>query len=317
MKRSALIFCLVVSATVAFGPKVSTIHDISEPSITEQTLLASEQDSLKLVEGTEKRILKPNESGEKSKYSVVYLHGFSSSRQDLAPVPERIANRINATLIETRLKGHGRDRDAMGEPSVKDWLNDAAQACKVAQQLGEEVILIGTSTGGTLASWLGSQPWCSDHVAAIILISPNFGPADTNSELLLLPWGEQLARLVLGKYRTFEPHNVLQAKYWTQSYDSRSLVTMMGVVETTRKLLDQVEVPVLTLYSPQDRVVDSELTIVHVNRMSNPANQIIAFEDSNDPMQHMLAGDVLSPESNDGLEVLITDFLQSLSEKVN
>ncbi|MGR5261436.1 alpha/beta hydrolase [Vibrio astriarenae] len=313
MKRSVLIFCIVVSATVAFGPKVSVIHDIPEPPITEQTFLASEQASLNIVEGTEKRILELKTGSEKPSYAVVYLHGFSSSRQDLAPVPELVASRINATLIETRLKGHGRGRDAMGEPSVKDWLNDAAQACKLGQQLGEKIILIGTSTGGTLAAWLGTQPWCSEHLAAIVLVSPNFGPADTNSELLLLPWGEQLARLVLGKYRTFEPHNALQAKYWTQSYDSRSLVTMMGVVETTRKLLDKVEVPVLTLYSPQDRVVNSELTLVHVNRMSNKANQVIAFEGSHDPMQHMLAGDVLSPESNGRMVMLIADFLQSLS----
>ncbi|WP_117232774.1 alpha/beta hydrolase [Vibrio maerlii] len=313
MYKSIALICIVLSGVFAFGPRVQVEHHIKPQATSPQAFLSSEVASLGIIDGTEKRILMQDDSVEKTPYSVVYLHGFSSSRQELAPVPEWVANRLGANLIETRLSGHGRDSDAMGEPNVEDWLSDAAEACQLAKQLGEQVVLIGTSTGGTLAVWLGSQPWCSESLAAIILVSPNFGPKDTNSEMLLLPWGEQLARSVVGKYRGFKPRNDLHAKYWTETYHSRALVTMMGTVETTRRLLDHVEVPVLTLYSPKDRVVDTELILYHANRMTNPNNQITPFEHSKDYVQHLLAGDILSPSSNQKLTDVIVDYLKGLN----
>ncbi|MGL6258656.1 alpha/beta hydrolase [Vibrio sp. WXL210] len=309
MKNSILVVCAILAGVIGFGPRVVTEHHIDQPAITAHEYLISEDSITGIVAGTEKSIQWYQQPGERTRYALVYLHGFSSSHQDLAPVPQMVAQQLEANLLLTRLKGHGLDADAMAKPQPQDWLTDAAEACYVAKQLGDRVILMGTSTGGTLAAWLGSQKWCAASIEAIVLVSPNFGPADTNSELLLLPWGEYLARMVVGEYREFKPHNAQQAQYWTEKYHSRSLVTMMGVVETTRHQMTDVEVPVLTIYSPQDRVVDVKQIQSHVERLSNRANRMVSFAASTDPMQHVLGGDILSPSSSQQLTEVMLEYI--------
>ena len=90
-------------------------------------------------------------SERKTPYSVVYLHGFSATRQETAPLAECVADSLGANLFETRLAGHGREREPLADVRAEDWLHDAAEALAIAARLGERVIVIGTSTGATLA----------------------------------------------------------------------------------------------------------------------------------------------------------------------
>ncbi|MGB5576356.1 MAG: hypothetical protein WBM88_03025, partial [Woeseiaceae bacterium] len=61
-------------------------------------------DRFGLVPGTEKRITWFGEHRQ-TPYSVLYLHGFSATRQETAPLAEIVANRLGANLYETRLAG--------------------------------------------------------------------------------------------------------------------------------------------------------------------------------------------------------------------
>jgi alpha-beta hydrolase superfamily lysophospholipase len=103
------------------------------------------------------------------------VHGFSATRQEIAPVPERVAAALGANLFETRLAGHGRERDGLVDVRAEQWLDDGRELLGVGRALGERLTLIGTSTGATLALALASHP---DFrvVDSLVLISPNFGP---------------------------------------------------------------------------------------------------------------------------------------------
>ena len=59
-----------------------------------------------------------------TQWAVVYIHGFSASRMETAPLADTIATALGANLFYARLAGHGRGGAAMGEPSVQDWLAD-------------------------------------------------------------------------------------------------------------------------------------------------------------------------------------------------
>ena len=72
----------------------------------------------------------------------------------------------------------------MAETTVNDWANDNYEALAIGRELGEKVIVIGVSTGGTAATWLSMQPE-SEDVLAFVLISPNFGPKDLSAELII------------------------------------------------------------------------------------------------------------------------------------
>ena len=97
-----------------------------------------------------------------SPLSLVYLHGFSADRHEVDPLVGDLARELGANVFFTRLRGHGRDGAAMGEVSVEDWLDDVAEAVRIGSYIGERVVLVGTSTGGTLALWAAARDEAAD-----------------------------------------------------------------------------------------------------------------------------------------------------------
>ncbi|MDX1515798.1 MAG: alpha/beta fold hydrolase, partial [Woeseiaceae bacterium] len=135
--------------------------------------------------------------GQRTPIAVVYLHGFSATRQEIAPTAERVAEHLGANLFETRLAGHGRRSAPLAGVRAEDWLADGIEALRIGQRLGERVVVIGTSTGATLALALADQAEFA-AVSELVMISPNIAPADANAEWLTRPAGPLLARLIAG-----------------------------------------------------------------------------------------------------------------------
>ena len=149
-----------------------------------------------------------------------FVHGFSASAPELSPLPERIADNLDAHLYYARLTGHGLPGAQMAGASVAHWLQDARETLAIASRLGERVVLLGSSTGATLGAWLAVEEARAgrDRLAAIVLLSPNFGLADRRSGALLLPGATHIARALVGAQRSFDPLNALHAEHWTTTY---------------------------------------------------------------------------------------------------
>ena len=270
---------------------------------------ASEQ--YPLVPGTEKRI-RWQTPGAKTDFAIVYLHGFSGSRQGMAPVQDRLADALSANLFETRLAGHGRARAGLDAVRAEDWLADTAEALAIGSRLGERVILIGTSTGATLAMAMAGEPAMAD-VAAIVMVSPNFRPFDPMSAWITRPGGTWLLRMLVGDSHSFEPANDQQARFWTTTYPSAAIVEMMRLVDfVDAKLPLELGQPVLTLYSEHDLVVSPDATLEALEQLDTPVKKTIELGEVGDRMNHLLAGTVLSPESTDRVVDLIHEFILSL-----
>ena len=264
-----------------------------------------------LLPNTEKRIVWKNpDDHSKTDFAVVYIHGFSATRQEIAPVPEIVASRLGANLFETRLAGHGLQSMALAGVSAEDWLADAAEALAVGAAIGKRIVIIATSTGATLALAMSGREEMK-KVAAIVMISPNFSPHDPNAARLTWPGGPQFARLTLGETRSWTPLNVAQARAWSTSYPVAALIEMMRLVQYTNELLPlALEADLLTLYSPADVVVDPGATVVALRRIEAPRNELVEIRDSADPAQHVLIGDILSPQSTQPAADRIVSFLE-------
>ena len=258
-----------------------------------------------IVQGTEKTIVWASEAGKKTSLSIVYIHGFTATRQEIAPVCNEIAKKLKANLFYTRLRGHGQGGEVLKNAKLKDWLYDTGEAYAVGNSIGDNVILVGYSTGAPLAAWLAAD--CK-NIAALIVLSPNFGLADKKANLLLLPGGRLLARIMLGKYFTqFKPVNSLHEKYWTPRYRSQAIHTMMKSVQLIKKIdLKSIKIPVLCVYSENDDVL-SFPAIEHVFALLGSDRKfIVNFKDAK---SHMLAGDIVSPFTTEKFIDLLMDFL--------
>src|SRR5690606_36424008 len=129
-----------------------------------------------------------------------------------------VAEHFGANLFYTRFAGHGRSSGAMGEATVNAWINDLAEALAIGRRIGDRTILVATSTGGSIAAWGAAEPGLMDHVSGLVLLSPNFGIRASGTWLLLLPWGETLARWFVGPERVSEPQSELVRHLWTWRY---------------------------------------------------------------------------------------------------
>ena len=261
-----------------------------------------------LVPGTEKRITRFGE-GNRTPYSVLYLHGFSATRQETAPLAATVAHALGANLFETRLAGHGRENGLLANVRAEDWLRDAVEALTIAAQLGERVIVIGTSTGATLAAAMLGHP-AMHAVDTIVMVSPNFVPHDPGAAWLTRPAGPLLARLLVGETRSWEPHNDAQARFWSTTYPTASAVEMMRLVDlANRQLPAEVPQRLLMFYSQDDTVVSAAAAVAVFEKTIAPQKAAMEIVDPGDPSHHVLAGDVLSKQKTREIANAIVEFI--------
>lgn len=245
--------------------------------------------------GCEKRIVWAGASATKTPLSVVYIHGFSATGQELRPLPDLVAQSLGANLYFTRLTGHGQDSHALGGASLQAWLDDVAETLEVAATIGDEVIVMGCSTGCTLATLAFAQ---GAQVRGMIHVSPNFGLRHKALQTLLdLPRARSWAKYVAGSWRSFPAKNDAHGAYWTLEYPTEAVHIVADTVRAVRKAdLSAIRTPALFCFNDADQVVDPDQTRKAIARWGAPTQVIKLHQtDADDEMGHIMAGDIMSP----------------------
>ncbi len=240
-------------------------------------------------------------------FAIVYLHGFSASPMETSPVCERLAGPLHANVYYPRLTGHGRGPEALSEGNAKTWIEDAREAMAIGRRIGEWVILVGTSTGGTLATLLAASGRVPE-LAALILIAPNFGLVDRRSALLGLPAASRWIHWLVGRERVIEAENEAHARYWTLRYATHTLVAMYALVRKVRRVaMEGIDVPVLAIFSDADQVVDASRTRSMLARVKDAECMVVP--DGGSGSQHVVVGDAFGAENTDAVVARSLEFL--------
>lgn len=265
------------------------------------------------------RIVWQNEIPKKSEYSIVYLHGFAGSWRDGYPVNVEVADTLGANIYLSRWAGHGLKPPA----ALKDFSPEAAwesakEALVIGKNIGEKVIIMSTSTGGTLAFKLAAT--YPDSVYALINISPNVEDEFDGSFLLNSPWGYELAKLAaFGNERKIDHKEETASRYFDTIYPSKALVDLQVLVGTTMKpqTFRKVNCPVLTLYYyenflQEDKHVEVEEYPEVYEQLSTPKG-LKALVRLEKPKNHFLGSDIKS-ENTDVVLQAIVKFLRNVLE---
>ena len=257
-KRYWLLAGLLVIVLVTFftGPKIpKPTYNFELPKLPVE-LADLEKDVEKsearkpVREDNQARILWYNDSMKVSEYSIVYLHGFAGSYRDGYPVNVNIADSLKANIYLSRWAGHGlKPEAALKDFSAESAWESAKRALEIGKKIGDKVIIMSTSTGGTLALKLAAT--YPDSVFALINMAPNIEDDMEGAFILNSPWGYEIANLVsLGAEKKIEHEEEIAAQYWDTVYPSKALVDLQVLVSTTmnKETFSNIEVPVLTLY---------------------------------------------------------------------
>jgi len=310
---------LGIALAWTFGPREAVEPEpLFEPEVLPEDLGAwLEREEAKVADlrnGAEKRILWAGETGARTPLSVVYVHGFSASAQEMRPVPDRVADALGANLFFTRLAGHGRDGAAMAEPEAGDWVDDMAEAMAIGRRIGERVLVLGTSTGGTLAALAAHDEGMRAELAGIVFVSPNFGINNPAAPLLRAPWAEYWLPWLAGEERGFTPINAGHAAHWTTSYPTVAVLPMAARVAHVRGLDHaRAEVPALFLYSEHDMIISPAAVRAVYRAWGGPGEiRALVMAPGDDPYSHVLAGDILSPGQTEEVTRRIVDWAGGL-----
>jgi len=298
----ALVLVAAVALLFAFGPRepLDLTPDFDAallPADLDAYLAAREATVGGIVPGAEKRILWAGPPGVRTDWAVVYLHGFSATSEEIRPVPDRVAAGLGANLHFTRFAGHGLGPRRFAGPSVNDWMIDVAEALAIGRRIGRRVLVIATSTGGTLAAEAALQPDLAAGMDAIVFVSPNFGIRDPVAALLTWPFARAWVGAVAGRERCFPTVSAAHARFWTACYPTEALLPMAAVARHAAAAdYGRVTLPALFLSAEADRVVSPAATARVAARWGGPVAllpQVAGAGD--DPASHVIAGDVLSP----------------------
>jgi esterase/lipase len=313
----------ILSVVYLLGPNPSTptysteLPNVPADATGLENYIKANEAKHKLRPNNEARVVWFNDSLKtKTEYAIVYLHGFSASQEEGTPVHTNIAKKFGCNLFLSRLAEHGIDTtEQLVNLTAEKYWNSVKEAYAIGKQLGNKVILVGTSTGGTNALHLASV---YPEINSLILLSPNIEIFDDNAWVANNPWGLQMGKLITGSgYVTPKDERPVYKQYWNFHYRLESVANLQEYLETTMlpETFIKIKQPTLMLYYFKDSVHQD--SVVKVSAMKK------MFEQINTPVElkrekampntgdHVMGSYI---KSNDvaGVEVEITKYMMEV-----
>ncbi len=227
--------------------------------------LAETEAVYSLKEDTEAKIIWQSDTPQKTDYAIVYLHGFRASHPEGDPVHRTIAKKLGYNLFLSRMDEHGIYSDKpLLHLTEKKLLQSARFAFEIGRRIGQKVILMGTSTGGSLALWLASQESHKDVISSLILYSPLIRFYGIKEQLLMIPLTRKLLQFTLGREHLVRTMGTTYAedRTWNKEYSLQGALALGSFIDhyMANDLFNKVQCPVFTGYyyksmEEQDKVV--------------------------------------------------------------
>ncbi len=246
-----------------------------------KTLHDAELDVAQLKPEARAEVVFAKADSSRTQTVFVYLHGFSASRNEGSPLVDEIGQRYKANIYWTRLSDHGlADEESFANANPHEWRAEGERFLKEAALLGQQIILIGTSTGATLALDLAAR--FPERVKALVLYSPNVALANPAASLLNGPWGLQLATQLTGsKYRELTDLPPDCAYIWTDRYRVEGIVALEELLELTmtQETFAAVEQPTMVAYyfkdeEHKDHIVSTEAIARMIEQLATPPTRL-------------------------------------------
>jgi pimeloyl-ACP methyl ester carboxylesterase len=270
---------LAVAAVFFVGPRPDKATFTSELPAMTQDLAQLERDiaaaeaKINLKPDNEARIVWADSTKkQKTRYSIVYIHGFGASWAEGDPIHKQLAKKYGCNLYLARLYDAGtKDSTAFENLTPANFMEGAKQAVAIGKALGDSVIVIGCSAGGLLATGVAAQ---HPELAALVLYSPCFSVYKNALGMATGPWGAQILQAVAGSTIKISHYTPDRANYWLTGYHSNGLLALQQSMDAINQpeVFAKIKMPVLLAYYYKDE--ENQDKVVSVPAMLDMFEQI-------------------------------------------
>lgn len=307
-----MVFRLAPRPTLDPTPPTSSVPEGLQGAELAHWLTQTEGAISGVIEDTQACIEWANEPGQ-TDLCVLYIHGFSATRQETAPLSEKLARHFNANLVHARLAGHGLNQgEGAMEASAEQWLASMVDIWDVASRVGRRVVIVACSTGAPLSIWLKHTVAPREKLHSLVFLAPNIQIRSPMSFLLTWPWARQWVPLVIGREHQWEPENELTRRYWTWRYSSMAVIEMQKMVDwLARTKIETGNLPLATLFMEGDPTINDAAAVAFHEAWDADIKSLHRVEiDAHNP-QHVFVGAITAPQRVDWCVDVCTRFIEA------
>ncbi len=271
--------------------------------------------------GCEEKLIRHSKT--KSKYAILYLHGFGACMKEGELIVDKIANKFKYNTYYIRQPGHGTNMYEHRDTKFNEYLDADTEALNQMDLLGDKLILIGTSMGGLVSTYLTAKN--PEKIHALVLASPYYEFGSTSPKVLEYPGGIYIAYLVsFGRVRDSSRKNSPRKKNYLEGYDDywytkqyfsalHNLIDLKNYINE-ENVFGEVKVPTLVFYFQneieQDRAasVDS-IKEVYSKFQPNPKSKLVQVKNGS----HILMSEFVVSD-HELIEKELTEFISKLDK---
>lgn len=299
---------------------VNTLSEIPKDLHKLDNYLEKQESNYDLKEGTKAQIVWYSEEPKQTEYAIVYLHGFRASHPEGDPVHKTVAKTLECNLYLSRMEEHGINSEyPLLELTREKMIQSARFAFEIGKRIGKKVILMGTSTGGSLALYLASKPEYQNDITCLILYSPLINFYGISAKLLTNKIGRKTLSIIPGKRHLITQKNSTFAedKIWNKRYALAGALELGAFVENNMiiPLFKQVSHPTFVGYYYKNKnEQDTVVSVSAIKKMTkNLATRTELLHISNFPEanNHVICSSLLS-KSVDRVIDNTCDFLKGI-----
>ncbi len=251
-------------------------------------------------------IIWKNDSIQQTEYAIVFLHGFSACAFEGNPIVNDFAKEFGYNLYLHRFPEHGlNDKESFKKITPKIWIESGKEAINIGKNLGKKVIVVSSSTGGTVSTFLAAEN--PDAIAVQFLYSPNFELANPAAGLMNDQWGFQILKNIEGsEYHYIKGMSAESKPFWTTTYRIEGLIALQDLIEQTmtKETFEKIKTPTFIGYYYKNE--EEKDNIVSIDKMKMAFDLFQTLEDKK----------VIIPFAEVGGHVITNEFQKGGLENV-
>ncbi|WBL21112.1 alpha/beta hydrolase [Zunongwangia sp. HRR-M8] len=293
MKKYFLIGFLLLNLVSVIAQQLEKI-----PLNTLDQYITSQEEEVNALKANNEAHIIWEKKYQKTPISIVYLHGFGASSREGEPVVSKLAKNFGWNVYMSRLQSHGiAAEDAFKSLTPENYIASAKKALAIGRKIGEKVLLVSTSTGGTLSLILASE---EKDLAGLIMYSPFIGLKNPAMAAITQPGGKEFFINQIGGEVQHQDRPAEEAKYWSTDYHVNGYIGLIKMLQQNMKpeTFSKVTCPVFLGYyykneEAQDQVVSVPAMLKMYAELGTPESkkEKVAFPEAGN---HVIASDLRS-----------------------